>query len=271
MPYLTLKGHKLYYTDEGAGPDTIVFSHGLLFSAEMFEAQVAALKSQYRCITFDHRGQGKSAVSDAGYDMDTLAEDAAALIAELQIAPCHFVGLSMGGFVGMRLAIHKPELLKSLTLIETTADPEPTENHARYGLLNFVARWFGLGVVVGKVMPIMFSQSYLNDDTKAAERKRWRKAIAKGDRIGITRAVRGVIERDGVYDDLHRISLPTLIMVGEEDVATTPDKSDRMQAAIAGSDLITIPRAGHSSTIEQPEIVTEALRNFLAGPPVDGV
>ncbi|MDA5093866.1 alpha/beta hydrolase [Aliiroseovarius sp. KMU-50] len=263
MPYLTIDTHKMHYTDEGTGPEIIVFSHGLLFSGDMFAAQIEALKSHYRCITFDHRGQGKSAVSTDGYDIDTLTNDAETLIKELDLAPCHFVGLSMGGFVGMRLAIRKPELLKSLVLIETTADPEPSENVPRYRLLNFIARWFGLGVVVGRVMPIMFGQTFLADKTRATERNKWRRALADGDRHGITRAVRGVIDREGVLDDLSQISLPTLILVGDEDVATTPDKSERMHGAITGSELVTIPGAGHSSPIEEPQRVTSAIRAFL--------
>ena len=74
----------------------------------MFRAQIDRLKPHYRCIAYDHRGQGDSAIAPDGYDMDTLAEDAAALIVALDAGPCHFVGLSMGGFVGMRLALPGP-------------------------------------------------------------------------------------------------------------------------------------------------------------------
>jgi pimeloyl-ACP methyl ester carboxylesterase len=117
MPFKEINGTRIHHTETGSGPETIVFSHGLLMSGEMFRDQVAAFSDRYRCITFDHRGQGQSEVTESGYDMDTLAEDAAALIRELNCAPCHFAGLSMGGFVGMRLAIRHPELLKSLILL----------------------------------------------------------------------------------------------------------------------------------------------------------
>ena len=70
----------------------------------MWRFQVAAFRDRFRCVAWDHRGQGRSELTEGGYDMDTLADDAAALIAQLGIAPVHFVGLSMGGFVGMRLA-----------------------------------------------------------------------------------------------------------------------------------------------------------------------
>lgn len=263
MPFETINGARLHYVDEGSDAESILFSHGLLFSGAMFEAQIAALRDRYRCIAYDHRGQGQSEVTDSGYDIESLTRDAESLIESLDIAPCHFVGLSMGGFVGMRLGFRRPDLLRSLTLIETTADPESRLNVFRYGLLNFIAGRFGLDAVGNRVMPIMFGQTFLNDGARADERDRWRNEIVGGDRQGINRAVTGVIRRRGVTDDLARIRVPTLIVVGDEDVATPAEKAKRMHAAIPDSELVVIPGAGHSSTIEQPDRVTETLTAFL--------
>ncbi|SHI88706.1 Pimeloyl-ACP methyl ester carboxylesterase [Shimia gijangensis] len=263
MPRIDVNGTRMHYTDTGEGTETIVFSHGLLFSGAMFEAQVEHFSKTYRCITFDHRGQGQSEVTDSGYDIDTLTDDASALIEKLGVGPCHFVGLSMGGFVGMRLAARRPDLLKSLILLETSADPEPEENHGKYKKLNFVARWIGLWAVINQVMPIMFSQSFLNDATRDAEKAKWKKAIVGNNRIGITRAVMGVVNRLPIYDELDEIVLPTLVIVGEEDVATVPAKAERIHRAINGSRLIYVPRAGHSATIEQPVLVNTAIDEFL--------
>ena len=214
MPFIKIKHLNTYYEIHGEGPEAIIFAHGLLWSGRMFDNQVRHLQDRYRCITFDHRGQGRSAVTESGYDMETLTGDAAALIEALDCAPCHFVGLSMGGFVGLRLAIHRPELLKSLTLLESTADPEPQENVGRYRMLSYVARWIGLSVVASRVMPIMFGQKFLNDPDRAQQRQELRDFMVANDRIGITRAVKGVIEREGVYDQLDAITVPTLIAVG---------------------------------------------------------
>ena len=264
MPHLTVNGVRLHYTDSGQGDETIVFSHGLLMSGRMFDAQVAQFSSRYRCITYDHRGQGNSDAPLDGYDMETVAEDAAALIRELANGPVHFAGLSMGGFVGMRLALRHPELLRSLIILESSADPEPEDNKPKYRKMNFVARWFGLGVVVDKVMPIMFGQSFLTDPARAAQKAQWRDRIKANDRKGIVRAVNGVIDRVGVYQDLDRISTPTLILVGDEDVATVPAKSERMRDAIAGAEMHLIPGAGHSATIEEPAAVNAHIKAFLA-------
>lgn len=264
MPHADLNGAHIHYTDTGGDGAAIVFSHGLLFSGEMFEAQVASLKDRYRCITFDHRGQGQSGVTQDGYDIETLTKDAAALIDHLGVGPCHFVGLSMGGFVGMRLAAQHPHLLKSLTLLDTSADPEPKENGPKYRLLNVVARWIGLWAVMGSVLPIMFGPTFLNDPSRRDEKRRWAQAIKANDRIGITRAVQGVIERKGCIDLLAQITIPVGIGVGEEDVATVPEKSETIHAAIQGSELVLLKTAGHSSAIETPTLVTELIERTLA-------
>lgn len=263
MPHIDLNGAQIHFTDTGGTNDVIVFSHGLLFSGAMFEEQVAHFKDQYRCITFDHRGQGQSGVTKDGYDIETLTKDAAALIAHLNIAPCHFVGLSMGGFVGMRLAARQPALIKTLTLLETSAEPEPTENHPKYNKLNLVARWIGLWAVIGSILPIMFGQTFLSDTSRAKQKKRWADAISGNHRVGITRAVRGVIDREGCTDLLGQINMPVGIGVGDEDVATKVEKSERMHAAINGSELAVFKTAGHSSSIETPDLVNDLIERTV--------
>lgn len=267
MPNLRVNGANLWYQEHGAGPETIVFAHGLLWDGRMFDAQVGALKGRYRCITFDFRGQGQSEVTPGGYDMDTLSDDAAALIEALGAAPCHFVGLSMGGFIGMRLAARRPQLIRSLVLMETSADPEPAENAPKYRAMGFVGRIFGrlgFGLVSGRVMRIMFGRKFLEDPARAAERAEWRQRLMSNHRVGITRALGGVIGRKPVYDELGRITCPTLVMVGDQDVATVRAKAERVHAAIPGSRLVVIPGAGHTSSVEEPEFVNAALTEFLS-------
>ena len=264
MPKLQVNNADIYYEDQGAGADTIVFVHGLLWSGRMFDDQVQALKDRYRCITIDLRGQGQSEVTQTGYDIDTLSEDVAAIIEALELNPCHFLGLSMGGFIGLRLAIRRPKLLKSLMLLETSADPEPKENIGQYRLLNLVARWFGLGIVATRVMPIMFGEKFLNDPLRKNQKGKWQERMIANHRIGITRAVKGVITRSGVYDQIDKISVPTLIIVGDQDTATPLEKSKRMYARIQGAELVVIPGAGHTSTVEEPEAVNQAIDEFLS-------
>jgi 3-oxoadipate enol-lactonase len=267
MPQLAVGGTRLYVEDSGGRGPPVVFSHGLLYSCRMWDAQVPALRGRFRCISYDHRGQGKSEVAAGGYDMDTLAEDGAALIRVLGAQPVHFVGLSMGGFVGMRIAARHPELIRSLVLLDTSADPEPPENLPRYRMLAFIARWLGQRPVAGAVLKIMHGASMRADPTRAAELHTWRARLIASDRIGAVRAVQGVLDRRGIRQELSQIQVPTLVMVGEEDTATVPARAEALAAAITGARLVRVPRAGHMAAIDNPDFVTAQLERFLVGPP----
>src|SRR5215510_557462 len=103
MATLELDGTFLYYEDTGPGStgETIAFSHGLLWRTELFAPQVAALRGRYRCIAWDHRGQGRSGEGEYRHTIgiEVVWKDAVALIEALVKGPVHFCGLSMGGFV----------------------------------------------------------------------------------------------------------------------------------------------------------------------------
>ena len=134
---LTINGASIYVSDSGSSKTPIVFSHGLLWSHQMFDAVWAQLQRDYRCIAYDHRGQGRSEGPERGaIAIEQLTDDAIQLVQQLGVGPCHFVGLSMGGFVGLRLAARRPDLIRSLTLISTAADAEPKRNLPKYTLLN---------------------------------------------------------------------------------------------------------------------------------------
>src|SRR3954469_24867154 len=136
MPFLSIRGVQLYYEDTGGPGEPIVFSHGLLWNSNLYSRQIEALRGRYRCIAYDHRGQGRStAPPGKGIDLRTVYEDAVAFIQALGLAPCHFVGLSQGGMVGLRVAARHPELLRSLTLLDTSACSESLWNFSRYWVL----------------------------------------------------------------------------------------------------------------------------------------
>ncbi len=103
----------------------------------------------------------------------------------------------------------------------------------------------------------------MNDPERAGLKREWKERMVANDRIGITAAVGGVIIRDGVGDQLDRIKIPTLVIVGDQDVATIPAKAEKMHAGTPNSKLVVIPRAGHTSTVEEPEIVTGAMVEFF--------
>lgn len=264
-------GATIAYQDSGAPPGrpdapTVVFGHGLLFRGWMFHHQVAALRDRYRCVTVDWRGQGASPPpprGSRGYDMDTLTGDAVALLGHLDVGPVHWVGLSMGGFVGMRLAARHPDLIRSLTLLNTSAARETRRALVEDLALAGVFRLAGIGLVRGAVEKIMFGPDFLASPERGAVTGEWLSGLAEQPRAGVARAVVGVVTRRPVEQELSRVAAPTLVVVGDHDQPTPPARGRAIAAAIRGARLEQLAGCGHSSTLEKPDEVTALLADFL--------
>ena len=260
---MKVRGVELHVEDTGGTGPAIAFSHGLLWSTSMWRFQMAAFRDRFRCVAWDHRGQGRSEVTESGYDMDTLADDATALIAQLGLAPVHFVGLSMGGFVGMRVAARCPELVRSLVLMETAGDAEPWQNVPKYAAMSFLARFVGIRPFVPAVMKIMFGRTFRSDRERAALREGLARELIANDLTGMRRALHGVISRTPVgAEELARIRASVLVVSGEEDTAVASARSMRLAAQIPGAKFVRLPRAGHTSSMEEPEAVNRILGEF---------
>jgi pimeloyl-ACP methyl ester carboxylesterase len=273
LPVLTNEGASVSYTDTGppagrADAPTVVFGHGLLFSGWMFAAQIEALRADYRCVAVDWRGQGASPPAEGGYDMDTLSRDAVALIEHLGTAPVHYVGLSMGGFVGQRIAARRPELLRSLTLLDTSPDREERSAAIQDIVLSYIYRIAGIAPVRRPVEKIMLGPTFRADPRSKAIVDEWIAMLSRCERNGMQQAILAVARRKGVADEIGSIKAPTLVLVGADDVPTPVKKARRIAELVPGAQLEIIANAGHSSTIEQPEAITQLLAGFLAE--VDG-
>ena len=262
MPTLRVNQVDLHYELSASG-QPIVFAHGLLWDQRMWDAQVAHFSPRFRCLRFDHRGQGQSGGAATGCDMDRLCEDTAELISALGLPPVHFVGLSMGGFVGLRLAARHPELLRSLSLLDSSAEAEPVEKLRQYRRLLWVLRWIGAKPLVGRILPLMFGRSLLADPARADQLRQWRAQVAQLPR-SVRFAVQGVVERGSVTAELAKIRCPTLVLVGEEDLTTPPKLSERMAERIPDARLLQLPRVGHMSNLEAPQQVNAILDSFFS-------
>jgi 3-oxoadipate enol-lactonase len=263
MPTILVNGVNLFYKESGSGPETIVFSHGLLMDHTMFEPQRAVFEKQYRVIAYDHRAQGQSQDTGRGYDMSSLADDAAMLIRGLNAAPCHFAGLSMGGFVGMRLAAHHPDLIRTLTLMNTTATKEKAVNRMKYVMLAQFVKLFSPAPFTSIAVKELFGQTTRRSAERRAMLEQWRGKLRARPR-NIARSLLAVMNRREIRaDELAAISCPTLIITGEDDTAQRPQNSKSMIAGIRGARHVNIPGAGHSSCLETPDAVTSAMEELL--------
>ncbi len=263
MPELEINGTQIYYEDTGGDKPVILFAHGLLFSSQMFEFQIERLAEHYRCISFDFRGQGLSESPATGYEMANLVSDTRDLIEQLQIAPVHFVGLSMGGYVGLKLASDHSHLIRSLTLISTSPEAISKEEYQRLRRLSLVGRWLGYTMITGKIMRKIFGPAFREDPKLYQEQLIWRNRLLSNNRKGITRAVNGALKREDISQSLYQISKPTLILVGEDDEVTPIDQAEKMQNRISNATMHIIPQAGHMLSAEAPDEVCDYIMEHL--------
>ena len=263
MPTIKVNGVNLFYKESGSGPETIVFSHGLLMDHTMFEPQRAAFEKQYRVIAYDHRAQGQSQDIGRGYDMSTISDDAALLIRALNAAPCHFVGLSMGGFAGMRVAAHHPELIRTLTLMNTTATKEKLPNRLRYNFLAQMVKVIGVGPFTSIAVKELFGSTTRRSAERRPMLEQWTGKLRTRPR-NVAKSLSAVMNRrEFRVKEMAAIQCPTLVITGEDDTAQPPRNSESLTAGIHGARHVNIPGAGHSSSLEQPEAVIAAMQELF--------
>jgi len=261
MPSATVNGLAYSYEEKGSGPP-IVFAHGLTFDRHMWDHQVETLSSRYRCIAYDFLGHGGSPVGPQGYSLEDEAENLHALLAQWGAAPAHVVGLSMGGMVALRLALAHPQDARSLTILDASAEGELPERAPLYEQLAATAKAQGPQTVVDSVVGFMFSGGFVQSQPeKVAAYKR---SFEGMDMEGLERATQAVSRRTNVLARIPQITVPALVLVGSEDIATTPDKAQHVVEGVRGARLETVAGSGHMTPVEQPERISELLSAFLA-------
>ncbi len=266
MPYLDVRSARYYYEERGGGERTVVFSHGFLLDSGLFRYQMEEFSKEYRCVAFDWRGQGRSEAVPCGYEIEELYKDAVDLLKALgcKDRPCVWVGVSMGGFVGMRLAARNPDLVKGVVLAETGATKEKPLKKLVWSLMTVVFRVVGPSAISGGVKRVLFSSHSMDKPfVKEYERKWSEWARDRRKRDALVHTAWAIFNRPDFTRELENIKVPTLIVVGEEDRARPYEEALQMHRAIEGSRLVVIPKAGHSSPIENPEEFNRHLREFL--------
>jgi 3-oxoadipate enol-lactonase len=262
MPFIRTGDIVTHYLLEGPeNAPVVMFSNSLGTSLAIWENQAAALRGKYRVLRYDTRGHGLTDAPDAGeagYSMDMLADDAAALIKALGLKKVHLCGLSVGGMLGQKLAAKAPELLASLILTDTASQMSQTIWDERIAAIRKANSIAG---TVDATMERWFTKPFRDRDPIAIAgiRNMYGRTPVAG-YLGCAVAIRNMDLRP---DDAV-IVCPTLILVGEQDPATTVTEARKLNTAIKGSKLTIIPEAAHITVIEQAAAVTRALTDWLA-------
>jgi 3-oxoadipate enol-lactonase len=258
---ITANGISIHYTLNGpAGAPVVTLSHSLATHLGMWEPQVAALAGRFRVLRYDTRGHGGTDAPAGAYSLDQLAEDARALLAALGIERTHFLGLSMGGMIGQMLALKHPELLRSLVLCDTSSRV-PAEGRAMWDERIKVAISQGMDPHVEPTIGRWFTAAFLRARPDVVERVRGiiRETRPQG-YIGCGHAIKML----DLTDQLPRIAVPTLVIVGEDDPGTPVAAARTIHERIPGSELVVLKSASHLSNIEQQDEFNQAITAFLA-------
>lgn len=257
---ISVNGIDINYRLEGPeNAPVVTFSHSLSANLGMWDAQAEALRDRYRVLRYDTRGHGGTTPTEGAYTLEQLAEDAAGLLRALGIERTHFVGLSLGGMIGQTLALAHPELLRSLTLCDTSSGYGP-DARAMWEQRIDSARKNGLEANVEPTIDRWFSPGFVTRTPETIESVR--QMICSTPLAGYVGCGQAIAEL-ALTDRIEAISAPTLIIVGEDDPGTPVEMHRIIHDRIADSELVVIPTARHLSNIEAAEEFNAALVRFL--------
>ena len=241
--YIDAGGVRTYYEARGAG-DPVVMLHGGFATIETWEAQAAALAERYRVFLPERRGHGRTPDVDGPLTYELMAADTAAFIEALGIGPAHLVGWSDGASVGLYVALRRPELVRKVICMSAGA-------------------WFDGYTPAAKAFAQDLKLEYMPETMVQA----YRDLSPDGpDHLPVffeKLAAMWAVEPQMTPADLQRISAPTLVMLGDDDVVTV-EHAATMAATLPDAQLAVVPGTDHGLMFEKPDLVNRLFLDFLA-------
>lgn len=244
-----------YYDSQKFTLPPIVMVHGFPFNHKMWTEQIELLQNDYRIITYDIRGFGESIGSDNFFTMEILANDFIALLDHLKLKTVTAIGLSMGGYVVLRAHDKAPERFIGLVLADTQATADSDEVKIKRSAAVELIKQKGLEQFADRIAKHVVA----NHDSI----EKIRPMILSNPKEGVIGGHFALMTRTDTSKSLHKITVPTLILVGEKDFVTNTDASMCMHELIPLSVMKIIPHAGHVSNIDNPKEFNLALSEFL--------
>jgi 3-oxoadipate enol-lactonase len=269
MPSLTVNGVTLNYVDTGAPRSQprslpIMLVHAFPFNSKMWDPQIEALSDRFRLIAPDLKGFGASDAPEdpTAYSMETYADELGGLLDALGLDRVVYVGLSMGGYIAFAFRARHPSRLHALVLADTRAEADTPEVIERRSGQQEQVRTQGTSRLIAALAGTLTSEATRARKPDVVART---KALMQNPVPGFIGALEAMKTRRDSSAELPKISVPTLIIVGEQDTLTPPATARRLHQHLQGSRLVVIPEAGHLSSLEAPDAFNGALAEFLSG------
>lgn len=248
------------YVEKGSGP-AVVFAHGTLMDKSMFEPQLDALADGYRAIAFDSRA--RTGPWDAPWTLRDLADDTVRLIDGLEIERCVLAGMSVGAFMAIEFALAHQDRLDGLIVIDGMAQAYTPEEQEGFG------HEFGKLDADGTVprdwaewaAPFCFGEAAHAQTPELVEHwiERWCTLPARA----VYREAYSWLPKADNSERVSSIAVPVLVVHGVDDLPISIDRVRPMVAAMPAAQLVEVPAAGHTSNLENPGVVNDAIRAFL--------
>ena len=258
MPTLPVNGIHLHYEICGQG-SPLLFIHGLGSSTRDWDLQVAPFSEQFRVVTFDVRGHGQSDKPPGPYSIPLFASDTAELVRALGIAPAHVVGISMGGMIAFQLAVSRPDLVKSMVIVNSGPELILRTFGERLQALQrlLVPRLLGM-----RKMAELLSKRLFPKPEQAELRQMFVEHWAENDVRSYSHATRALFGWS-VTDHLSTIECPTLVIAADHDYTPVALKEAAV-AKMPQAELVVIEDSRHATPVEQPERLNQVLTAFLS-------
>ena len=257
-----VNGIDIYYSQRGEGPDLIlIMGLGAHSGAWVFNAP--PLAKHFRVTTFDNRGAGRTSAPDEPYSMAGMADDTAALMAELGIEKAHIVGASMGGMIAQELAINHPERVDKLVIACSRARSSELRRKVSLAQRALWEADVPRDAITAIQMPWGSTPRRMQDETSPLDILALQAADPhKIEKQAYLRQLDATVAHD-TYDRLGTVEADTLVLVGAEDLLTPPHGSIEIAERMPNATLRILPRGGHGFTAEYPDDFNRAVLKFL--------
>ncbi len=260
---INANGISINYEVEGQG-ENLILIHGAFDNLNMWYNQVPVFSKDYRVITYDIRGFGKTESRETEYSVLLFAEDLYQLTKAIGIKNAYCLGFSLGGSIAVKLTIDHPELVKALVLTSSSAGlpittPSPKTLERGQEIREFLDKG-DISTAAELMATAAFSPGFKSKNP--VEFEKLVKSKLQNDPYQLAQVMRSL--RGGASaPDISRLKCPTLIIIGEYDSGMGPDRGKQLQKAIPNSKLVILA-AGHSSPFEVPDEFNRAVQDFLS-------
>ncbi|MBI4544578.1 MAG: alpha/beta fold hydrolase [Gemmatimonadetes bacterium] len=257
-----VNGIRMHWQEAGRG-EPVLLVHGFPFDSSLWEPQLERLPRRWRWLAPDLRGFGRTegGVGGGPYGMELFAEDLAALLEELGVTRAVVCGVSMGGYIAMAMVRSYPERVRALVLCDTKAGAETEQGKKGRAELAERVLAEGSSALVAGLLPRLLAERTRREQPELVQ---WLSGVMESvSPQTAARGLAGMAARADSTELLSRIAVPTLVLVGAEDVISGVAEAEGMAGGIPDGRIMVIPAAGHLPNLEQPPAFNRALVQFL--------